>query len=191
MGQQVGLPLFRQFHLRLDAGVPAEFTSVFFPDRRTSQRAPKRIAFEFFQAPRTNKPWRLVIGPQTIGGFMTEQETVKQSADLLRKIIRSIDKKLEYNLVDPTQQGRFSLRLSTRGRAGVVSLLTNDLRLALVDDVARNAIRQKIKSTRDHLLSHYVDDVIGRKMARMLKQATDGKDDAKSSFFYRRPTGRR
>jgi hypothetical protein len=122
---------------------------------------------------------------------MTEQETVKQSADLLRRIIRTVDKKLDYSLVDSTQQGRFSLRLSTRGRSGIVSLLTNDLRLALVDDVARNAIRQKIKSTRDHLLSNYVDDVIGRKMARMLKQAADGKDDAKSSFFYRRPMGRR
>jgi hypothetical protein len=122
---------------------------------------------------------------------MTEQETVKQSADLLRRIIRSIDKKLDYSLVDPTQQGRFSLRLSTRGRSGIVSLLTNDLRLALVNDVVRNAIRQKIKSTRDHLLSNYVDDVIGRKMARMLKQVAGGKDDAKSSFFYRRPTGRR
>jgi hypothetical protein len=122
---------------------------------------------------------------------MTEQETVKQSADLLRRIIRSIDKKLDYSLVDPTQQGRFSLRLSTRGRSGIVSLLTNDLRLALVNDVVRNAIRQKIKSTRDHLLSNYVDDVIGRKMTRMLKQAAGEKDDAKSSFFYRRPTGRR
>jgi len=122
---------------------------------------------------------------------MTEQETVKQSADLLRSIIRSVDKKLDYSLVDPTQQGRFSLRLSTRGRAGVVSLVTNDLRLALVNDVVKNAIRQKIKSTRDHLLSNYVDDVIGYKMARMLKQSAAGKDDAKSSFFYRRPTGRR
>jgi hypothetical protein len=122
---------------------------------------------------------------------MTEQETVKQSADLLRRIIRTVDKKLDYSLVDPTQQGRFSLRLSTRGRSGIVSLLTNDLRLALVDDVVRNAIRQKIKSTRDHLLSNYVDDVIDRKMARMLKQAAGGKEDAKSSFFYRRPTGRR
>jgi hypothetical protein len=122
---------------------------------------------------------------------MTEQETVKQSADLLRRIIRSVDKKLDYSLVDPTQQGRFSLRLSTRGRAGIVSLLTDDLRVALVNDVVKNAIRQKIKSTRDHLLSNYVDDVTGKKMARLLKQATDGKDDAKSSFFYRRPTGRR
>jgi hypothetical protein len=132
-----------------------------------------------------------LLGPQNMGDSMTEQETVKQSADLLRTIIRSVDKKLDYSLVDPTQQGRFSLRLSTRGRASVVSLLTNDLRLALVNDVIRNAIRQKIKSARDHLLSNYVDDVIGRKMARMLKQAAGGKDDAKSSFFYRRPTGRR
>ena len=48
---------------------------------------------------------------------MTEQqESVRQSADLLRRIIRSIDKKLEYNFLDPTQEGRVSLRLSTRGR---------------------------------------------------------------------------
>jgi hypothetical protein len=122
---------------------------------------------------------------------MTEQEAVKQSADLLRRIIRSIDKKLEYNFIDPTQEGRFSLRLSTRGRVGVVSLLTNDLRSALVDDVRKNEIRQKIKSTRDHLLSNYVDDVIGKKMAKMLKQAAGGQGDARSSFFYRRPQGRR
>jgi len=122
---------------------------------------------------------------------MTEQEAVKQSADLLRRIIRSIDKKLEYNLIDPTQEGRFSLRLSTRGKAGVVSLLTRDLRSALVDDVRKNAIRQKIKNTRDHLLSHYVDDVMGRKVARMLVAAARGQDDAKASFFYRRPRERR
>lgn len=122
---------------------------------------------------------------------MTEQEVVKQSAELLRKIIRSIDKKLEYNFIDPTQEGRFSLRLSTRGRVGVVSLLTQDLRLALSDDTRRNVVRQKIKSTRDHLLSNYVVDVMGKKMARMLKASAGGKDDAKSSFFYRRPQGRR
>jgi len=122
---------------------------------------------------------------------MTEHETVKQSADLLRKIIRSIDKKLEYNFIDPTQEGRFSLRLSARGREGVVSLLTQDLRLAVADNVRKNVIRQKIKSTRDHLLSNYVVDVMGKRDARMLKQASVGKDDSKSSFFYRRPQGRR
>jgi hypothetical protein len=122
---------------------------------------------------------------------MTEHETVKQSAELLSSIIRSIDKKLEYHFIDPTQEGRFSLRLSTRGRVGIVSLLTQDLRLALRDNVRKNVVRQKIKSTRDHLLSNYVVDVMGRRAARMLKQATSGKDESKSSFFYRRPQGRR
>ena len=97
---------------------------------------------------------------------MTEHEAVKQSAELLRKIIRSIDKKLEYNFIDPTQEGRFSLRLSTRGREGVVSLLTNDLRLAVGDNVRKNVIRQKIKSARDHLLSNYVVDVMGKGLRR-------------------------
>lgn len=121
---------------------------------------------------------------------MTEREAVKQSADLLRSIIRSIDKKLEYNLLDPTQEGRLSLRLATRGREGVVSLLSHDLRLAVGDNVRKNIIRQKIKSTRDHLLSNYVADVMGKRVAKMLKQAGGGKDEAKPSFF-RRPQGRR
>jgi hypothetical protein len=122
---------------------------------------------------------------------MTEHEAVKQSAELLRTIIRSIDKKLEYHFIDPTQEGRFSLQLSTRGRVGVVSLLTQDLRLAVADNVRKNSIRQKIKSTRDHLLSNYVVDVMGKRDARMLKEAASGRDDTKSSFFYRRPQGRR
>ena len=61
---------------------------------------------------------------------MAEIESVKQSANLLRTIIRSIDKKLEYSLVDPTQEGRFSLKLTTRGREGLVSIRTDDLRRA-------------------------------------------------------------
>jgi hypothetical protein len=65
------------------------------------------------------------------------------------------------------------------------------LRLAVMDDVRKNTIRQKIKSTRDHLLSDYVVDVMGRKMTRMLKASAGGKDESKSSFFYRRPQGRR
>jgi hypothetical protein len=122
---------------------------------------------------------------------MAEREAVKQSAELLRKIIRSVDKKLEYNFIDTVQEGRFSLRLSIRGKVGTVSLPTDDLRLGVTDDVRRNAIRQKIKSTRDHLLSNYVVDVMGRKDARMLKQSARGQEESKTSFFYRRPQGRR
>jgi hypothetical protein len=121
---------------------------------------------------------------------MTEREVAKQSAELLKEIIRSIDKKLEYSLVDQTQEGRFSLRLSSRGRQAVVSLLTADLRVAGQDAVRKNAIRQKIKSTRDHLLSDYVVDVMDKKIAKMLKQADGAQEESKPSFF-RRPQGRR
>ena len=118
---------------------------------------------------------------------MTEQEAVKQSANLLKSIIRSIDKRLEYNFVDSTQEGRFSLRLTTRGKIGVVSLLTRDLRSALTDDVRKNAIRQKIKNIRDHMLSVYVEDVMGRKLAKMLSAGAAAQGDSKPSFFIGDP----
>ena len=121
---------------------------------------------------------------------MIEREVARQTAELLKGIIRSVDKKLEYSLVDQTQEGRFSLRLSSHGRQGVVSLLTDDLRAAGQDNVRKNAIRQKIKSTRDHLLSNYVVDVMGRKAAKMLKTAGGSDDESRGSFF-RRPQGRR
>jgi hypothetical protein len=121
---------------------------------------------------------------------MTEREVVKQTAELLRSIIRSIDRKLEYSLVDQTQEGRFSLLLSSRGREGIVSLKTEDLRLAGQDNVRKNTIRQKIKSTRDHLLSNYVVDVMGKRDAKMLKKAGGADDESRGSFF-RRPPRRR
>jgi hypothetical protein len=121
---------------------------------------------------------------------MTERELAKQTAELLRGIIRSIDKKLEYSLMDQTQEGRFSLRLSSRGRQGTVSLLTEDLRAAGQDAARKNAIRQKIKSTRDHLFSDHVVDVMDKRIAKMLKHADAGSEESKPSFF-RRPQGRR
>ena len=122
---------------------------------------------------------------------MTEREMVKHTADLLRSIIRSIDKKLEYSLMDQTQQGRFALRLTTRGREGVVSLRTDDLRAAADSAVSKNVIRQKIKSKRYHLLSNYVVDVMGTNIAKLLKETTASRDDSKSSFYRRAPMGRR
>jgi hypothetical protein len=121
---------------------------------------------------------------------MTERDVAKQTAELLRTIIRSVDKKLEYSLMEQTQAGRFSLRLSSRGRERTVSLLTEDLLKAGQDAVRKNAIRQKIKSTRDHLLSDHVVDVMDKRMAKMLKQADGAREESKPSFF-RRPQGRR
>lgn len=122
---------------------------------------------------------------------MTEQDIVKQSAELLKSIIRSIDKRLEYQFVDSAQEGRFGLQLSARGRVGNVTLETNDLRLALSDDVRKNSLRQKIKGVRDHLLSNYEGDIMGIKMARMLKASASSGDDTRGSFYSRRPQGRR
>ena len=119
-----------------------------------------------------------------------EGEVVKESAELLKGIIRSIDKKLEYTLMDQTQEGRFSLRLLLRGREGIVSLRTDDLRVAGQDSVRKNAIRQKIKSTRDQLLSNHVVDVMGTKLAKMLKKAGETRNESKP-FDFRRPQGRR
>jgi hypothetical protein len=121
---------------------------------------------------------------------MTEREVLKQNAELLRGIIRSIDKKLDYSFVDQNQEGRFSLRLSSRGREGNVSLLVEDLRVAGEDAVRKNALRQKIKSTRDHLLSNYVVDVMGKRVAKLLKASGGANDESRASFF-RRPQGRR
>ncbi len=121
---------------------------------------------------------------------MTDREFVKQTAELLRGIIRSVDKELEYSVIDQTHEGRFSLQLSARGRQGTVSILTEELLMAGRDVVRKNRIRQKIKSTRDHLLSDYVEDVTGKRMARMLKRASEATADSRSSYFYRRPQGR-
>jgi len=122
---------------------------------------------------------------------MTEREVVKQTAELLRGIIRSIDKKLEYSVMDQTQEGRFALRLSARGREGIVSLRTDDLRTAGESAARKNAIRQKIKTKRDLLLSNYVVDVMGTTSAKMLKRAAATREDFKPSFFRRPPMGRR
>ena len=122
---------------------------------------------------------------------MTEREVVKETAALLRAIIRSIDKKLEYSVVDQIHGGKISLRLSSRGREGIVSLLTEDLAWAGRDAMRKNIVRQKIKSTRDHLLSNYVVDVMGRKEAKLLKKSGGSGDESRGSFFFRRPSQRR
>jgi hypothetical protein len=122
---------------------------------------------------------------------MSENEAVKEAAQLLRGIIRSIDKRLEYSVIEPSQEGRFALRLSTRGREGIVSLRTADLRNAGENAIRKNAIRQKIKSKRDHLLSNYVVDVIGKRIARMLKESAATRETFKPSFSRRPFMGRR
>lgn len=122
---------------------------------------------------------------------MMEREVLKQNAELLRSIVRSIDKKLEYSFVDQVQEGRFALNLSLRGRERIVSLLTDDLLAAGRDAVRKNAMRQKIKSTRDHMLSTHVADVMGKTVAKLLKRSGGAEDESRGSFFRRAPGRRR
>jgi hypothetical protein len=122
---------------------------------------------------------------------VNERELVKQTAELLRRIIRSVDKKLEYSLVDQVEEGVLALRLSTRGREGIVCLRTNDLLSAGDNATRRNALRQKIKSKRDHLLSNYVVDVLGTRVMKMLKKAAATREDFKPAFSRRPAFGRR
>jgi len=122
---------------------------------------------------------------------MIQHDVLKQDQELLRGIVRSIDKKLDYSFIDPAYEGKFALRLSTRGREGTVSLSTEDLKSAQTDAVRKNAIRQKIKSTRDYLLSNYVVDVMGKKVAKMLKQSGGAEDESRGSYFRRPPRTRR
>jgi hypothetical protein len=76
---------------------------------------------------------------------------------LLRDIIRSIDKKMDY---------------SARGLQADISLDIGDLTAARTDMVTRHQIRQKIKARYDHLdKSRYGSDILGLKPARLLRAA--------------------
>src|SRR5215475_3197003 len=118
---------------------------------------------------------------------MDGREVFKQNEELLRGIVRTIDKNLEYSLIDDSQQERFSLKLSTRGRQATVSLSIEDLKMAAQDLVRKNSIRQKNKSVRDHMMDSFVADVTGKKMARMLKQSAGSIEESRRSNFRRSP----
>ena len=101
---------------------------------------------------------------------------------LLREIIRSIDKKVDYT----TREGeapRFSLQLSARGHQDMVSLNIEELKAAKTDMIKRHQIRQKIKSHYDHLdKSRYGEDILGLKPARLLRASPKPEPMAQRGF---------
>jgi hypothetical protein len=96
-------------------------------------------------------------------GLYQEEDT------LLRNILRSIDKKIDYT----TREGegsRFTLHLTLRGHKTDMSLDLADFKVARTDMAKRHQIRQKIKAKYDHLdKSRYGDDILGLKPARLLR----------------------
>ncbi|HET8563652.1 MAG TPA: hypothetical protein VFM35_07270 [Candidatus Binatia bacterium] len=81
---------------------------------------------------------------------MFGQGAHKEEDAVLREIIRSVDKKLDYTVRD-VEGSRFNLHLSLKGHEATVSLTLDELTAAMTDAVKRHHIRQKIKARRDHM----------------------------------------
>jgi hypothetical protein len=93
----------------------------------------------------------------------------QEEENLLRDIIRSIDKRVDYTAKEG-EGSRFTVHVKLRNHEGDVMLDLEDLKAAKEDMVRRHQIRQKIKARYDHLdPSRYGDDILGLKPARLLK----------------------
>lgn len=106
---------------------------------------------------------------------------------LLREIIRSIDKKIDYTAREG-EGSRFNLHLVVRGLQADVSLDLEELTGARNNMVTRHQIRQKIKSRYDHLdKSRYGSDILGLKPARLLRAAPKPEFSPQHRGFGRGP----
>jgi hypothetical protein len=101
---------------------------------------------------------------------------------LLREIVRSIDKKIDYTLREG-EGSRFILHISLRGHESGIELDLKDFNAALSDMTKRQQIRQKIKSRCDHLdRSRYGADILDLKAARILRAAPKPEPGAQRGF---------
>lgn len=106
---------------------------------------------------------------------------------LLREIIRSIDKRLDYSAKEG-EGSRFTVRLKLRNHEADVVLDMEDLKAARTDAVKRHQIRQKIKARCDHLdKSRYGDDVLGLRSARILRASPKPEAPVHRGVFGRGP----
>lgn len=122
---------------------------------------------------------------------MHARDVLKDDEATLKEIIRTINKKLDYALRDGAEGGErnFMVHLIMQRREGDVTLSIDDLRAAKNDLVRRNEIRQKIKHLRDHMLgdSHRLTDVLGTKVARILRQSSKPEEAFQRQAFRRSP----
>jgi hypothetical protein len=114
-------------------------------------------------------------------GVFQEEENV------LRNIIRSIDKRVDYSAKEG-EGSRFTVHVKLRNHEADVILDLEDLKAAKLDMVRRHQIRQKIKARCDHLdKSRYADDILGLKPARILKASPKPEPMAQRGGFGRGP----
>jgi hypothetical protein len=106
---------------------------------------------------------------------------------LLRDIIRSINKKIDYTAREG-EGTRFTLHLKLRGHETEVSLDLEELKLAKNDMAKRHQIRQRIKARYDHLdKSRYGDDILGLKPAKLLRASPKPEPSTQHRGFGRSP----
>jgi hypothetical protein len=119
-------------------------------------------------------------------GIMFGKGVYQEEEALLREIIRSINKKLDYTAREG-EGSRFTLRVSLRSHETDIALDLEDLKAAKTDMIRRHQIRQKIKSRYDHLdKSRYGDDILGLKPAKLLR-ASPKPEPAQQRGFGRSP----
>jgi hypothetical protein len=106
---------------------------------------------------------------------------------LLRDIIRSINKKIDYTAREG-EGSRFTLHVKLRGHEADVVLDLEDLKAARNDMVRRHQIRHKIKARYDHLdKSRYGADILGLKPARLLRASPKPEPSMQQRGFGRGP----
>ncbi|MBI1995022.1 MAG: hypothetical protein HYU31_16280 [Deltaproteobacteria bacterium] len=106
---------------------------------------------------------------------------------LLRDILRSIDKKIDFSAREG-EGSRFNLHVSLRGHAADIALDLADLKAAITDIVKRRQIRQKIKARCDHLdQSRYGDDILGLRPAKLLRASPKPEITTQRRPFARSP----
>jgi hypothetical protein len=111
----------------------------------------------------------------------------QEEENLLRDIIRSIDKRVDYTAKEG-EGSRFTVHVKLRNHEGDVMLDLEDLKAAKEDMVRRHQIRQKIKARYDHLDgSRYGDDILGLKPARLLKASPKQEPMFQRGGFNRGP----
>ena len=106
---------------------------------------------------------------------------------LLREIIRSINKKLDYTAREG-DGSRFTLHVSHRVHQADIVLDLEHLKAARTDTSRRHQIRQKIKARYDHLdKSRYGDDILGLKSAKLLRASPKPEPSTQQRGFGRGP----
>ena len=109
----------------------------------------------------------------------------QEEENLLRDIIRSIDKRVDYSAKEG-EGTKFIIHLKLRGHEGEVIIDMEDLSAAKEDMIRRHQIRQKIKARCEHLdKSRYGDDILGLRSAKILRAAPKLEPMAQRSSFGR------